>query len=66
MEIAAIERRSTVELVVERLAQVIKDRKLVAGTRLPGEFELVEQLKVSRPVLREALARLQSLGLVDI
>lgn len=66
MEFAAIHTRSTVELVVERIAQVIKDRKLTAGERLPGEFELVDQLKVSRPVLREALARLQSLGLVDI
>ena len=37
-----------------------------AGERLPGEYELVEQLKVTRPVLREALARLQSKGLVDI
>lgn len=66
MEIAAIGRRSTVELVVERIAQVIRDQKLGAGARLPGEFELVDQLKVSRPVLREALARLQSMGLVDI
>ena len=31
---------------------------MVAGSRLPGEHELVEQLQVSRPVHREALARL--------
>jgi len=66
MQLEAIERRTTVDLVVDRLAQVIKDQKLAAGSRLPGEHELVEQLQVSRPVLREALARLQSLGLVDI
>jgi GntR family transcriptional regulator, transcriptional repressor for pyruvate dehydrogenase complex len=66
MQLAAIERRTTVDLVVDRLARVIKDQKLTAGSRLPGEHELVEQLQVSRPVLREALARLQSLGLVDI
>jgi GntR family transcriptional repressor for pyruvate dehydrogenase complex len=51
---------------VERIAGVIKDRKLAAGERLPGEHELVAQFKVSRPILREALARLQSMGLVDI
>jgi GntR family transcriptional repressor for pyruvate dehydrogenase complex len=66
MRLAAIERRNTVDLVVERIAEVIKSQKLEAGSRLPGEHQLVEQLKVSRPVLREALARLHSMGLVDI
>jgi GntR family transcriptional repressor for pyruvate dehydrogenase complex len=66
MQLEAIDRHTTADLVVERIAGVIKDRKLAAGARLPGEHELVEQLKVSRPVLREALARLQSMGLVDI
>ena len=59
-------RPSTVDLVVDRIRGVIHDQQLAQGTRLPGELELVEQLQVSRPVLREALARLQSLGLVDI
>lgn len=66
MQLDAIERRTTVDLVVDRIARVIKEQKLAAGSRLPGEHQLVEQLQVSRPVLREALARLQSLGLVDI
>jgi len=66
MKLTAIPRQSAVDQVVERITGVIRDRKLTAGERLPGEFELVEQLQVSRPVLREALARLQSLGLVDI
>ena len=67
MLIDAIEpRQTTADLVVERIASVINTRKLAAGERLPGEHELVEQLKVSRPILREALARLQSMGLVDI
>jgi GntR family transcriptional repressor for pyruvate dehydrogenase complex len=66
MLIEAIARHTTADLVVERIAHVIKERKLSAGQRLPGEHELVEQLKVSRPVLREALARLQNMGLVDI
>lgn len=66
MQVEAIERRTTADLVVERITDVIKDQGLRAGERLPGEHELVEQLKVSRPVLREALARLQSMGLVDI
>lgn len=67
MRIEAIEPpQTTADLVVERIANAIKSQKLAAGDRLPGEHELVEQLKVSRPILREALARLQSMGLVDI
>lgn len=67
MRIEAIEPpQTTADLVVARIASVIKSRKLAAGERLPGEHELVEQLQVSRPILREALARLQSMGLVDI
>lgn len=59
-------RRSSVDQVVERIRDVITEQKLAAGERLPGELELVEQLQVSRPVLREALARLQGLGLIEI
>lgn len=66
MKLEVIKRQSAVEQVVERITTVIREQKLAAGERLPGEFELVEQLQVSRPVLREALARLQSMGLVDI
>lgn len=66
MQLEAIRRPSTVDLVVDRITRVIKERGLQAGERLPGEHELVDQLQVSRPVLREALARLQSVGLVQI
>jgi len=66
MQIEAIEQQTTADLVVERIARVIKDQNMSAGERLPGEHALVDQLKVSRSVLREALARLQSMGLVDI
>ncbi|APZ92933.1 FadR/GntR family transcriptional regulator [Fuerstiella marisgermanici] len=66
MRIEAIEQQTTADLVVERIARVIKEQNMSAGERLPGEHALVGQLKVSRSVLREALARLQSMGLVDI
>lgn len=65
-DLKPIPRRSTVEQVVDRIRSVIEERKLAAGQRLPGEHELVEQLQVSRSVLREALARLQGQGLVKI
>lgn len=66
MQIDAIVQQTTADLVVDRITQVIRDHNLAPGDRLPGEHELGERLNVSRPVLREALARLQSIGLVDI
>ena len=66
LQLKPVLRRSSVDQVVERIRDVITEQKLAAGERLPGELELVEQLQVSRPVLREALARLQGLGLIEI
>lgn len=66
VKLGPIRRRSTVEEVADRIREVIESRQLPPGARLPGELDLVEQLQVSRPVLREALSRLQSLGLVEI
>jgi GntR family transcriptional repressor for pyruvate dehydrogenase complex len=66
LQLKPIPRRSSVDQVVERIRDVITEQTIAAGERLPGELELVEQLQVSRPVLREALARLQGLGLIEI
>jgi GntR family transcriptional regulator, transcriptional repressor for pyruvate dehydrogenase complex len=66
LQLKPVLRRSSVDQVVERIRDVITEQKLLAGERLPGELELVEQLQVSRPVLREALARLQGHGLIEI
>ena len=66
LQLKPVPRRSSVDKVVERIRDVITEQKLIAGERLPGELELVEQLQVSRQVLREALARLQGLGLIEI
>ena len=57
MQLAAIERRTTVDLVVDRIVRVIKDQKLAAGSRLPGEHELVEQLQQPTHRLRRYRVR---------
>ncbi|MDB5335636.1 MAG: lldR, partial [Planctomycetaceae bacterium] len=66
MRLKPIPRRSTVDQVVDSILAVIKQHNLLPGMRLPGELELLEQLQVSRPSLREALARLDSMGLFNI
>lgn len=51
--------------VAEVLIREITDGKLKPGDKLPSEPHLVEQFEVSRTVLREAISRLKSLGLVE-
>src|SRR5262249_47929470 len=59
-------RHSLADVVVERVRGLIDREQLQAGDRLPGEMELVRQLQVSRPVLREALGRLETVGLIRV
>jgi GntR family transcriptional regulator, transcriptional repressor for pyruvate dehydrogenase complex len=51
--------------VAEQLSAEIKQGRLAPGDKLPTEARLVEQFQVSRTVVREAVSRLKSLGLVD-
>jgi GntR family transcriptional regulator, transcriptional repressor for pyruvate dehydrogenase complex len=51
--------------VAEQLSTEIKQGRLMPGDKLPTEARLVAQFEVSRTVVREAVSRLKSLGLVD-
>lgn len=51
-------------LVAESLGEKIRSGRLGLGTRLPTEAELCAEYEVSRTVVREAVARLRSEGLV--
>ena len=57
---------SLVDQVAGRLRLFIDNGNLQANDRLPSEPELVERLKVSRTVLREAISRLESIGLLKV
>jgi len=59
-------RTSLVDTVVERLRALIADGSFGPGDRLPTESALIEQLQVSRTVLREAVTRLEAMGLVSV
>lgn len=51
--------------IVRQVEELVLQGVLRPGDRLPAERELAEQLDVSRPTLREALAELESRGLVE-
>ncbi len=52
--------------VAQQITKLIEDGEYPPGTRLPGERELAEQLKVSRVTIREAEIALQAVGRLDI
>lgn len=59
-------RESAVDIVVNSIKQLLMDRRLKPGDRLPSELEISEGLDVSRGSVREAMKILSAFGLVDI
>ena len=57
---------SLVDDVVGQLRNFVAHAKLSAGDQLPSEPELTKRFGVSRSVLREAVTRLQTIGLLDV
>ncbi len=65
MQLEAIEKISLVEVVEQKILNLIRKNNLSVGDSLPAELELTEGLGVSRSVVREALSRLRMLGLLE-
>lgn len=59
---SSINRKPLTEQIAEDLAQRIGDGDLQPGEELPSEAELSRSYEVSRPVVREALRRLEARG----
>ena len=52
------------ESVIEQIMDLVKNKKLKPGDKLPPERELAEKLSISRNSLREAFRVLESRGLI--
>lgn len=65
-ELAPLDHGSLTERAVEALLDEILAQRLEPGTSLPSAGALAERLRVSRPVVREALNALKALGIVEI
>jgi GntR family transcriptional repressor for pyruvate dehydrogenase complex len=63
---APIRRTSVSAAVFDQIVAQILDGRLAAGATLPPERTLTEEFGVNRQALREALQRLDQLGLVEI
>lgn len=60
------ESRRLYQQTADRIRELIQSGGFTAGTRLPPERDLAQQLDVSRPSLREALIALEIAGCVEI
>lgn len=58
--------QSVSKTALTEIQKLISERSLGPGERIPGQRELSEQLGVSRPAIREALAMLETLGAVEV
>lgn len=61
---AELIRKPLADEIAQWLNQEIESGRFPTGDRLPSERELCEQFSVSRAVVREALSRLKSEGLI--
>lgn len=61
-----IRRRKLSDEVEERILATIQEGALKPGEILPSERELMARYGVGRPAIREAMQKLQRMGLVDI
>jgi GntR family transcriptional repressor for pyruvate dehydrogenase complex len=65
-DMGAPDRTPVPRSIVDHIQRLILKGGLKAGDRLPSQRELAEQLRVSRPSLREALTVLETMGLVMV
>ena len=66
MSLAVVRNLSLADQVFQQLASAILSSRYKPGQALPAERKLVETFKVNRHVVREALKRLEQIGLVRI
>lgn len=66
MPLEAVEARRLYRQIADQLRSLIDSGEYAVGSRLPTERELADQLRVSRPTVREALIALEVEGRVRI
>lgn len=61
-----INNQSVVDLIIGQIVDAIKTGRFSIGQKLPSEYELINELKISRNSLREAMRVLATMGIVEI
>ena len=58
--------KSTVEIVINKIKELLLSKKLLPGDKLPNEFILAENFSISRGSIREAMKILSAFGIIEI
>jgi GntR family transcriptional repressor for pyruvate dehydrogenase complex len=61
-----VEKSVLSDQIAERILQMVQERRLNPGDKLPPERELAAMMNVSRPALREALRGLSMMNIIEI
>jgi GntR family transcriptional repressor for pyruvate dehydrogenase complex len=65
LPVKPVQKKSVPQQVIHQIKSLIEAGHIKPGSRLPGERELSQMMKVSRPSLREALHVLSLLGIIE-
>jgi DNA-binding FadR family transcriptional regulator len=65
MPFEKVRSRKVSAIAAEQIVEAIHRGDFPVGTRLPSEFDLAEQMGVSRPSIREALSALQANSIIE-
>ncbi|MCP5096682.1 MAG: FadR family transcriptional regulator [Chloroflexi bacterium] len=65
-QFGTFEKAALPEQIANRILQMITDRELRPGDKLPAERELATRMNVGRPALREALRGLALMNVIEI
>ncbi|MFI3170702.1 MAG: FadR/GntR family transcriptional regulator [Faecalibacterium sp.] len=66
LQMRAIPSGSVVDQIIEQIRQALTSGRFKRGDKLPSEFELMEELQVSRNSLREAMRVLGTMGVIEV
>lgn len=66
MAFGTFEKTALPDQIAERILQMIRDKQLHRGDKLPPERELAMTMQVGRPALREALRGLSLMNIIEI
>lgn len=66
ISLRVIRQRRLYEEIVAQIQELVRDEGLRPGDRLPAERDLAVRLGVSRPVVREAMIALETIGAIEV
>jgi len=65
MPFERVKARKVSAIAAEQIVEAIQRGDYPVSSKLPSEFELAEQMGVSRPSIREALSALQAMSIIE-